>query len=148
MNKKVFLIIPIIIFVITTLVLNSCVEKKDVKQENPKSVEAEHYTIYTLDGCEYVRFDFGQTSWGGHKGDCSNPIHKGQHPSVYELETEEYDHLLDEEKHFDCYVVSIDQDPKDRKKYWVETECGILFQSDKPYKVGEVLKEFKSEKHK
>jgi len=144
MNKKVFLIIPVIIFTITTVVLNSCVEKVDSKSEIPNVLEAKNYIIYTLDGCEYVRFGFGQASWGGHKGDCSNPIHKEQ----YQLEIEHKDYIAPDEKHFDCYVNSIEQDVKDKNIYWVETECGIVFQSDKSYKVGEVLKNFKSGKHK
>ena len=150
MSKKAFLGISVMIFIITTVVLNSCVEKEDTKSETPKVVEAkdQNYMIYTLDGCEYVRFGFGQASWGGHKGDCNNPIHKGQHPDVYELEIEHKDYIDPEEKHFDCYVNSIEQDVKDKDIYWVETECGILFQSKKSYKVGEVLKNFKSGKHK
>jgi len=144
MSKKVFLVIPIIIFVITTLVLNSCVENEDTKQKNPKVIEAENYIIYTLDECEYVRFGFGQASWGGHKGDCSNPIHKGQHPSVYELESSE--DLYDEEKHFDCSVETIEEDGKGG--YFVETECGIFFESKKKYERGEILHNFVSPKHK
>jgi hypothetical protein len=146
MSKKAFLGISVIIFIITTVVLNSCVEKEDTKSETPKVVEAkdQNYMIYTLDGCEYVRFGFGQSSWGGHKGDCSNPIHKEQH----QLEIEHKDYIAPDEKHFDCYVNSIEQDVKDKNIYWVETECGIVFQSDKSYKVGEVLKNFKSGKHK
>jgi len=27
------------------------------------------------DGCEYVYFSGGTSTWGAHKGNCSNPIH-------------------------------------------------------------------------
>jgi hypothetical protein len=129
--------------------LNACNQRPEGKENKTEIIEVTDYSIYTLDGCEYVRFGRGNYSWGSHKGNCSNPIHKGQHPSPYELESYDIEKsLLEEEKHFDCYVNSIDSDPKDEKKYWVETECGILFQSNKPYKVGDVLKNFKSEKHK
>ena len=33
------------------------------------------YSIYTLDGCEYIVVGVGQYRWGSHKGDCKNPIH-------------------------------------------------------------------------
>lgn len=36
------------------------------------------YTIYTLDGCEYIVVGYGNHQWGTHKGDCNNPIHKRQ----------------------------------------------------------------------
>lgn len=34
------------------------------------------YTVFYLDGCEYIRVGTGSNSWGAHKGDCKNPIHK------------------------------------------------------------------------
>jgi hypothetical protein len=129
--------------------LNGCNSGPEKKLDKPEIIEVTDYVIYTLDGCEYVKFGHGNYSWGSHKGNCSNPIHKGQHPSPYELESYDIEKsLLEDEKHFDCYVNSIDQDPRDKKIYWVETECGIVFQSERSYKVGEVLKNFKSEKHK
>lgn len=37
-----------------------------------------YYQIYTLEGCEYVVVSPGNRgySWGTHKGNCKNPIHK------------------------------------------------------------------------
>ena len=32
-------------------------------------------TIVNYNGCEYVRFDYGNISWGGHSGTCKNKIH-------------------------------------------------------------------------
>ncbi len=141
MNRKIFIGIAVTIFLSTSLLLNSCGEKSEPKLQ---SIEAKNYTIYTLDGCEYIKFGFGQASCGGHKGDCSNPIHKGQHPSVYELESSE--DLYDEEKHFDCSVETIEEDGKGG--YFVETECGIFFESKKKYERGEILRNFVSPKHK
>ena len=30
----------------------------------------------TYDGCQYVFFGNGFSSWGSHKGNCNNPIHQ------------------------------------------------------------------------
>jgi len=146
-TNKIFLVLPIFITTIALISLNAC-NSSEGKVNKPEVMEVTNYDIYTLDGCEYVRFGHGNFSWGSHKGNCSNPIHKGQHPNVYKLEIEDKDYIAPDEKHFDCYVNSIEQDVKDKNIYWVETECGIVFQSDKSYKVGEVLKNFKSGKHK
>jgi hypothetical protein len=34
------------------------------------------YSIYELDGCEYIKFNDNSHSWGAHSGTCPNPIHK------------------------------------------------------------------------
>jgi hypothetical protein len=33
-------------------------------------------TEFTYGGCEYIRVGYGQSTWGSHKGNCANPIHK------------------------------------------------------------------------
>ncbi len=33
-------------------------------------------TIYTFQGHQYVQFDGGTGSWGGHLANCNNPIHR------------------------------------------------------------------------
>jgi hypothetical protein len=142
-TNKIFLVLPIFITTIVLMSLNAC-NSSEAKVNKPGVIEVTNYDIYTLDGCEYVRFGHGNFTWGSHKGNCSNSIHKEQR----QLEIEHKDYIAPDEKHFDCYVNSIDQDVKDKNIYWVETECGIVFQSDKSYKVGEVLKNFKSGKHK
>jgi hypothetical protein len=38
----------------------------------------QHYRVYTLEGCEYIVVGYGKERWGGHKGNCKNPIHKTQ----------------------------------------------------------------------
>jgi len=37
-----------------------------------------HCEIYTLEGCEYIVVSPGNShyTWGTHKGNCKNPIHK------------------------------------------------------------------------
>lgn len=32
--------------------------------------------VIEFDGCEYVHFGSGEGSWGAHKGNCKNKIHK------------------------------------------------------------------------
>jgi hypothetical protein len=49
-------------------------------------------TEFTYGGCEYIRVGYGQSAWGSHKGNCANPIHKGQHPSPYMLESSALEH--------------------------------------------------------
>jgi len=155
MNRNIsFLIASFFITTVVLMSISACnhysEEQKEESKELSENSENSYRNVeeYTYEDCEYIVAGFGHSRWGSHKGNCSNPIHKGQHPWVYQLEIEDKDYIAPEEKHFDCYVNSIDQDPRDKKIYWVETECGILFQSEKSYKVGEVLKNFKSEKHK
>jgi hypothetical protein len=93
------------------------------------------YKVYTLQGCEYIVIGAGNTKWGSHKGDCKNPIHT--YKDTNPIDTTE--------KHFDCTVESCE---KEKDIFWVTTECGIVFQSNTTYKKNQVLKNFKSPKHK
>jgi len=34
------------------------------------------YSVYVVNGCEYIYLGYGQSSWGGHSGTCPNPIHQ------------------------------------------------------------------------
>ena len=38
----------------------------------------QNYKVYTLEGCEYVVMNIGNSQWGSHKGNCKNPIHYKQ----------------------------------------------------------------------
>jgi hypothetical protein len=62
------------------------------------------------------------------------------------------DYYLEEEKHFDCTVEEINKEDQTKEgvfgKYSVVTECGILFYTNRKYKIGDVLKGFDSHKHK
>ena len=132
---------------ILALFINSCDEDTRPKAPESKRMELDstsqfcdqNYRTYTLEGCEYVVFGYGNTRWGSHKGNCKNPIH-------YDLAVcETGDTTLYQEKHFDCYVADCYFD-KQMNSYAVTTECGILFYGSK-HKVNEVLKDFKSPKH-
>jgi len=56
-----------------------------------------------------------------------------------------YEIIVNEEKHFDCIVESCE---RDGNQYQVTTECGIVFYSNSPKRIGKALKNFKSPKHK
>lgn len=147
MNRNIFLILFITPVVLISL--NSCNPSPEDKLNKPNVIEVTNYGIYTLDGCEYVKFGHGNFSWGSHKGNCSNPIHKGQSYDVDTLEIDDNDYYIDpDEKHFDCVVNEAIIERRDNPPYAYITECGILFYSDVKYKVGDVLKNFKSGKHK
>lgn len=85
----------IIIGMALLLFLISCDEQPKVEQKPKEPLElskdSENYhlkvTEYTYEGCGYIRVGYGQSTWGSHKGNCENPIHKGQHPSPYMLES-------------------------------------------------------------
>lgn len=49
------------------------------------------------------------------------------------------------EKHFDCMV---DLCIKEGAQYRITTECGIVFYTDYPIRIGETFKNFESPKHK
>ncbi len=81
---KIMILAPLSIFMST-----SCTENGNAK--DPFGVEAEarsteldnnseyynqRYRVYTLEGCEYIVVDSGNMKWGGHKGNCKNPIHQ------------------------------------------------------------------------
>jgi len=71
-------IIVIISLAIMTMMLESCSEpkkQKEVKVYNIDTLNTD-YVIYVIDSCEYVVFYSGNSTWGSHKGNCSNPIHE------------------------------------------------------------------------
>jgi hypothetical protein len=148
MNRNIFIILPTFITTLILISLNSCNPSPEKKLNKPNVIEFTNYDIYTIEGCEYVRFGRGNHSWGSHKGNCSNPIHKGPSSSNVQLEIKDKDYIAPEEKHFDCVVNEAIIERRDNPHYAYITECGILFYSDVKYKVGDVIKNFKSEKHK
>ena len=50
-------------------------KQKEVHTYNVDSLSNTDYSIYIIDSCEYIVFYGGSSSWGSHKGNCSNPIH-------------------------------------------------------------------------
>lgn len=81
--------LPILAFLFSVLVIFVSVTGCETQKENhtipvPNYMELDntseyynqHYRVYTLEGCEYIKVDVGNTSWGSHKGNCKNQIHK------------------------------------------------------------------------
>ena len=91
MNKQ-YSPLPLIIVILAALVIfmvTSCVDKKTINEQvqlkrdlynqeldSTSEYYNKQYQIYTLEGCEYIKVDVGNTTWGSHKGNCKNPIHK------------------------------------------------------------------------
>lgn len=90
------ILIVLIIGIALGLFLVSCDQQTKVEQKPKEPLElskdpnTENYylkvTEYTYEGCEYIKVGYGKSIWGSHKGNCQNPIHKGQHPSPYMLD--------------------------------------------------------------
>ena len=130
-----------------TLGFSACDENNGQKAPLSKRMELDstsrysdqNYKVYTLEGCDYVVVGYGKDRWGSHKGNCKNPIHYNLGVCETGIDTVE--------KHFDCYVEDSKFD-KQLGQYSVTTECGIQFYDKIGPKKDEVLKNFKSPKHK
>jgi hypothetical protein len=49
--------------------------QKEVGVYNVDTLSHTNYSIYIIDSCEYIIFYGGSSTWGSHKGNCSNPMH-------------------------------------------------------------------------
>ena len=78
--------IKIITTSLILILLNACQSEQE-RQQSIKDTQStvldststdyrKQFTIYTLDSCQYVVVGIGNSRWGSHKGDCTNPIHK------------------------------------------------------------------------
>ena len=85
-NVKIFALITMAFF---TILLEAC-EKQGVTVNTERTEEvidapdtlskdSQYYTThveeYTYEGCDYIRVGSIDNRWGGHKGNCKNPIH-------------------------------------------------------------------------
>jgi hypothetical protein len=97
MSPILLMIIGIVLMVLG-ISLFSCKEQTPQEIEEPIGLRQKsddrhkNVTEFTYGGCEYIRVGYGQSAWGSHKGNCANPIHKGQHPSPYMLESSALEH--------------------------------------------------------
>ena len=114
-------------------------ETKRMELDKNSQYYDQNYKVYTLEECEYIVVGYGNSRWGSHKGNCKNPIHYNLGVCETGIDTLE--------KHFDCYVEDSKFD-KQLGQYSVTTECGIQFYDKIGHKKDEVLKNFKSPKHK
>jgi hypothetical protein len=73
--RPVIILSALTILLIVGLVV-SCVDQKP--QEEVVVEKISNITEFTYQGCEYIEVGVGTRSWGSHKGNCKNPIHKQQ----------------------------------------------------------------------
>ncbi len=81
-DRKVMLrlfwsIVFIILLCIMTLLVG-CTSREKQKEISVYDVDTldTEYSVYIIDSCEYIIFYGGSSTWGSHKGNCSNPIHE------------------------------------------------------------------------
>ena len=76
MTRLFWTILSIITMCIMSLMIGCSerVKQKEVKVYNINELNTD-YAIYVIDSCEYVIFYSGSSTWGSHKGNCSNPKH-------------------------------------------------------------------------
>jgi hypothetical protein len=69
-------IVVIILLCIMTLLVG-CTSREKQKEISVYDVDTldTEYSVYIIDSCEYIIFYGGSSTWGSHKGNCSNPIH-------------------------------------------------------------------------
>ena len=83
MKKSITLIAILTAYLIAVSIV-SCEESRGPKApessrlllDSTSSYADQNYRTYTLEGCEYIVIGYGNTKWGGHKGNCKNPIHQ------------------------------------------------------------------------
>ena len=80
-QKKILRLFWAIIVIISLAIMTMMVgcasrtKDKEVKVYNVDTLNTD-YVIYVIDSCEYIVFYSGNSTWGSHKGNCSNPIHE------------------------------------------------------------------------
>ncbi len=87
MNRKNATLFILVLCALVIFLVTSCEGNVQVStQVDPHRMELDstsryydqNYSVYTLEGCEYIVVGFGKEKWGSHKGNCKNPIHKTQ----------------------------------------------------------------------
>ena len=76
MLRSFWSIVVIILLCIMTLLVG-CTSREKQKEISVYDVDTldTEYSVYIIDSCEYIIFYGGSSTWGSHKGNCSNPIH-------------------------------------------------------------------------
>jgi hypothetical protein len=74
---RLFWAIVVIISLCIMTLMVGCSEREKQKEISVYDVDTldTEYSIYIIDSCEYIIFYGGSSTWGSHKGNCSNPIH-------------------------------------------------------------------------
>lgn len=73
-------LIVFVLFAILGCLFGGCDNPQPVPKNYATDKEGisspDEVSIYEYQGHEYIRFDVGNYSWGGHYPECPNPIHK------------------------------------------------------------------------
>lgn len=56
------------LIILLSTILYSCTSVPD--KPNIEYYNASDYVIVEADSCEYIKFDIGKDSWGGHRANC------------------------------------------------------------------------------
>lgn len=131
------LIIPALV---SSLLLSSCYHEPQSTVVTDNEIKIEF--LFEHEGIRMYRFNDGHYHYFTSQGTTitSQPNGKSSYEEIIvpPIDTTE--------KHFDCRAVECE--PTRYNRFWVTTECGILFNSPKSYEKGEVIPGFTSPKHK
>jgi hypothetical protein len=47
-------------------------ETKRMELDSTSQFSDQNYKVFTLEGCEYIVYGYGNSRWGSHKGNCKN----------------------------------------------------------------------------
>ncbi len=73
-----WIIVMLLAIIVVPMLLVSC-SREATRYESPGVLFGVNYTVYVIDGCEYIRYGSALT----HKGNCTNSIH------IYRMENNE-----------------------------------------------------------
>ena len=120
--------------------LSSCYHDPQSSTTTGNDIKIE--LLFEHDGIRMYRFNDGHFHYFTSRGETITSQSSGK--STHE---ENIQAAIDTtEKHFDCRAESCERD--ELGQYWITTECGILFESSRSYRRGQVIKGFTSPKHR
>ena len=65
-----------LLMILMLVLLTSCTDKENISKEFYKIGQVEYY-VTIIDGCEYLISPYSHSASITHKGNCKNPIHRG-----------------------------------------------------------------------
>jgi uncharacterized protein YcfL len=71
-----------ILLLLTSILLFACQSEEErqerIKDNQSTVLDSTSTDYYTLDNCQYIVVGAGNSRWGSHNGDCTNPIHQSK----------------------------------------------------------------------
>jgi hypothetical protein len=70
--------------IVCVMMMVGCNEQVTVTQSGIREGHTDSVSVkeVTIQGCQYIYWDWANGTWGSHKGNCNNPIH-AIHDTVY-----------------------------------------------------------------